>query len=505
MRIGTLLFLAGFFLFSLQAQESKKTIAVLEFQSAGGLEKNELSILTNRFRGILVQTNAFEVIERDKMGEILKEQDFAMSDQCNTSECAVQIGQLLGVQAMIAGDIGKFGQMYTIDIRMIDVGTGKILKTKTEDYRGELEGLLGSMRTIANSFVGREDGVAVAGTVGDIFVSSNPAGGKIFIDGKETGFVTPRLLEGITTGKHTVEVRSGDLIARKEIDLKKGAIENLDMKLGRITIPVKVTSDPDGAEIFLNNEKLGVTPTLIHLPAGSHVIVYKKSGYESVTDSVVIKEGESSKSIKTSLKKLYTLTVTPVLPEGATAKTVEITVNDRLRRNDKLSVSLPEGKHIIKITTDNKNIAEFFQAVNLTADVTIDAKMDYTFDYKEAKKKDEAKLLSEKQRLEKERQDKELKEQKKKEQEQLAMKQEMERKAKESKERNEKMLREKEAKEKSDKEAKEKSGTQVAKKSNMKWYIIGGAVVAGGGAAAVLMGGKKSSSEKTGINWPAWP
>lgn len=148
----------GLFLFggSLWAQQKKTTIAVLEFQRTGGLEASEAATLTNRFRGLLVQTDAFEVIERDKMGEILKEQDFTMSDQCNSAECAVQIGQLLGVQAMIAGDIGKLGQTWTIDVRMIDVSTGKILKTQNEDFKGEIDGLLQMMKKIAEKFAAVE-------------------------------------------------------------------------------------------------------------------------------------------------------------------------------------------------------------------------------------------------------------------------------------------------------------------------------------------------------------
>jgi TolB-like protein len=137
-------------------QQKKTTIAVLEFQRTGGLEASEAATLTNRFRGLLVQTEAFEVIERDKMADILKEQDFTMSDQCNSAECAVQIGQLLGVQAMIAGDIGKLGQTWTIDVRMIDVNTGKILKTHNEDHKGEIDGLLEVMKKIAEKFAAIE-------------------------------------------------------------------------------------------------------------------------------------------------------------------------------------------------------------------------------------------------------------------------------------------------------------------------------------------------------------
>lgn len=89
------------------------------------------------------------------MNDILKAQDFNLSDQCNSAECAVQVGQLLGVTQMIAGDLGKLGSTYTIDLRLIDVESGKILQSKTQDYKGEIDGMLDVMKVIANSFAGK--------------------------------------------------------------------------------------------------------------------------------------------------------------------------------------------------------------------------------------------------------------------------------------------------------------------------------------------------------------
>lgn len=135
-----------------QQIEKKKTIAVLEFQSTGDITPKETTTLTNRFRGILVQTEAFRVIEREKMTEILKEQDFKLTDACVSAECAIQVGQLLGAEQMIAGDIGKIGQTYTIDLRRIDVSTGSLLQTQQKNYKGEIDGLLDAMTEIANKF-----------------------------------------------------------------------------------------------------------------------------------------------------------------------------------------------------------------------------------------------------------------------------------------------------------------------------------------------------------------
>ncbi len=140
------------------AAQNKIPVAVLEFKASGGITADEASILANRFRGILVNTDKFDVIEREQMHTILKEQDFSMSDNCNSQECAVQIGQLLGVKQMIAGSVGKLGQTWTIDLRLIDVEKGKILQNISKDHKGEIDGLLDVMKTIAAAFAGGKTG-----------------------------------------------------------------------------------------------------------------------------------------------------------------------------------------------------------------------------------------------------------------------------------------------------------------------------------------------------------
>lgn len=147
---------------SLHAQQKKTTVAVLEFQSGGTLEKSEAYTLSNRFRALLVTTRTFQVIEREKMNEILKAQDYNISDACNTAECAVQVGQLLGVESMIAGDIGKLGETYTIDLRMIDVQTGGLIQSQSQNHKGKIDGLLDVMQTMANALAEAAEGRTTA-------------------------------------------------------------------------------------------------------------------------------------------------------------------------------------------------------------------------------------------------------------------------------------------------------------------------------------------------------
>jgi len=143
----------------LSAQDAKKTIAVLDLDPTG-IATSEAQFLTDRLRTELFETGAFQVVERDKMNAILSEQGFQRTG-CTTVECAVEIGQLLNVKSIVAGSIGKIEELYSISLRMIDVQTGAIIKTATQDYRGKLSEVLTEVIPEIASSLAREEKTAV--------------------------------------------------------------------------------------------------------------------------------------------------------------------------------------------------------------------------------------------------------------------------------------------------------------------------------------------------------
>ncbi|MBL7959562.1 hypothetical protein JNL27_04915 [bacterium] len=136
------------------AQEKKVTVAVLDFRALTIVKQEEIVTLTSKFRASLAETKKFIMLERSDMEVILKEQDFSLSDVCNTAECAVQVGQLLAAEKIITGDLGKVGQSYTVTVRIIDVSTGKVEQTASEEYKGVSEGLINTFDVLAEKLTG---------------------------------------------------------------------------------------------------------------------------------------------------------------------------------------------------------------------------------------------------------------------------------------------------------------------------------------------------------------
>ena len=124
----------------LSAQDIQGTIAVLDLDPTG-ISQKDADFLSDRLRTELFETGAFTVVEREKMNDILTEQGFQTSG-CTSVECAVEIGRLLNVQLIVAGNIGKIDELYSIGLRMIDIQSGAIVKTATRDYEGKLSEVL---------------------------------------------------------------------------------------------------------------------------------------------------------------------------------------------------------------------------------------------------------------------------------------------------------------------------------------------------------------------------
>ena len=366
----------------IHSQDKRKSLAVLEFKSTGGLGVNEVTTLTNRFRGILVNTDRFDVVEREKMNDILKQQNMNISDNCNSAECAVQVGQLLGVEEMIAGDIGSVGQTWTIDLRLIDVETGKIIKTRSEDYKGEIDGLLSIMRSIAGSFAGttiEQKTVIERATneYGDFYIVSTPSHGEIYLDGRKTDWMTPFLIENIPVGMHTIEVRSGNYIGSKEIELTKGALKNVNLILSLPTVPVKVVSDPLEASIYIDGKEMGKTPVILDIEVGDHTITMSKPGYIDFSMTFTIKSGKPSTSIVGELSKISILKINVFVPVQSDGGEVLIYIDEQNAGTPPVAKEVSTGKHIIRITTSGSDLDEFVQAVNLDGETTVNAQLAY--------------------------------------------------------------------------------------------------------------------------------
>jgi len=118
----------------------KINIGVLDLDAVG-ISVTEGLGLSHRLRFELINTGRFTVLEREQMNEILLEQGFQQTG-CTTTECVVQAGRILNVDDMVAGSVSKLGDIYSIQLRLVDVQTGEITREIVVDMKGTIGEIL---------------------------------------------------------------------------------------------------------------------------------------------------------------------------------------------------------------------------------------------------------------------------------------------------------------------------------------------------------------------------
>ena len=99
-------------------ENNSETVAVLPLTGTN-IPNSELTIYSDRLDAELFKLKNYIFVERELMSEILTEQGFQQTG-CTTDECAVKIGELLGVKFLITGSLGKLESLYTLNLKMIE-------------------------------------------------------------------------------------------------------------------------------------------------------------------------------------------------------------------------------------------------------------------------------------------------------------------------------------------------------------------------------------------------
>lgn len=302
--------------------QQAESIAVLDLEGRG-ISATEAASLTDRLRSQLVRTGKVTVVERGQMQQILGEQDFQLTG-CTSNECAVEIGQMLGVTSMVAGSIGKIGSTYTIDLRTIDMGTGEITGSIMRDYRGEIDGLIAEMGLIAKELVAMKGFKEAAPleakpSMATITIGSRPPGALILIDGQGVGATPQSGLEVEPDQPHTVTISlEGYQSADTTLFAEAGGQYTLEFPLEALKSWLTILSTPSGASVAVDGQGVGTTPQsgLGVEPNQLHSVSLNLAGYQPV-DTTILTEAGQQYALNFPMSALKSWLTIQSLPTGA--------------------------------------------------------------------------------------------------------------------------------------------------------------------------------------------
>ena len=291
---------------------SQQTVAVLDFEGIG-VSQEEAKALSNRFGSEFLELAGykFTLVERQAMGEILKEQGLQQTG-CVSSECAVEVGAALGAQLIIIGSISKVGSIFSVNARMLDVETSRILKSINYDQVGDIGLLLTKgMREAAAKMLDvgvkpaaplppQTTSITITGLDDTRIFSNYIVGTKKIWNDKEMGTIKEGKLnlDELAAGTYTFTARKSGYAQNYKkvsiIDLSKGY--NLDMTLEKLIPEVVFLNFRPRQVIRINNQPLStyrltenISVKQILIEEGKYPITIKEHGFEDIVDELDVK------------------------------------------------------------------------------------------------------------------------------------------------------------------------------------------------------------------------
>jgi hypothetical protein len=160
-------------------------------------------------------------------------------------------------------------------------------------------------------------------TTGWIYVSSSPGGASVTVDGSGMG-ETPASgslkLNNIAVGSHTVVLtRSGYQQYSTTVSVSSNTVTEVSAILQPTSTPtgngaLTVSSTPTGANVYLDNNFVGITPlTMSSVAVGEHVVTVGMEGYQDYSVTTPVNAGATS-TVSAALVQATPTKKSPLLP-----------------------------------------------------------------------------------------------------------------------------------------------------------------------------------------------
>jgi TolB-like protein len=118
-------------------QDTRPGIAVFPFSNGGsyGQGKEDFDALERGIAGMMIselaQNPAARVVERQEIQRIVDEQNLVGQNRVDP-QTAAKVGKLVGARYVVAGTFIDFYGDFRVDVRLVNVETGEIVKTESE-------------------------------------------------------------------------------------------------------------------------------------------------------------------------------------------------------------------------------------------------------------------------------------------------------------------------------------------------------------------------------------
>jgi hypothetical protein len=178
-----------------------KKIAVWRFDALG-IDSEIVQRLETLFR---MELDRLDRVPQPTRRDIERSVTTAEQNCTGEEKCLTSIGKRLGVEYVVTGTVGSLGDNYVLNIKVVDVSTGKSQRIQSDPLRGSPDELIEGVRVAAYRLLAPQQ------IHGSLQIQSDLIGAEVTLDGKSLG-KTPLPNGGVVSrlsiGKHRLRVEA---------------------------------------------------------------------------------------------------------------------------------------------------------------------------------------------------------------------------------------------------------------------------------------------------------
>jgi len=288
------------------------------------------------------------MIERVRMTDVLKEQNFQLSPHCGDSyTCLKEAGRILGVNRLVVGTVNRVGSLYSIHLRLVDVQTAELAGVALVQCACGPEEIL----TRISLELSRQLASALYNQMptSSLEIVSQPPGAEVILKAQKLG-VTPLKLPKVVAGEQEILIRKENhLPISHKIQLMPNTPQSHRFVLthGKDVGYLSLNTSPAGAQLKIDGQPQGPSPLKSQpLPAGFHQVEVSLPGYTTQTQSLFLEAGQEM-SVQTTL--LLSQPAKGALHIAGEFMGAEVWLNQKQVGKVPLSLSLSPGEYQVEI------------------------------------------------------------------------------------------------------------------------------------------------------------
>ena len=195
---------------------------------------------------------------------------------------------------------------------------------------------------------------SVAHAAGSVSVRSDVEGQSISIDGADIGMVTPATVDGLSAGRHVVQVAGGCRFGVAAVQVADGktvpVVVETRSKPGSLVLQVA----PPDAEVRVDGEVLSNWQGAQSVACGTHTVSVSKQGHLPLLINVDVEAGQALELPLTLVAQGRGELTLDVSPDEASV----YLDGGRIGQGDVAGLVLPAGPHTIRIEADGHEARE---------------------------------------------------------------------------------------------------------------------------------------------------